>query len=121
DALYAQILFLFLGVPGAILAALVTATVASAGATRRRRDAALLRARGASTRRLVGLALGEAGLAAALGVLVGLPGALAIGAAAFHRASFGASTLSAASWATGASLAGSLIAVVAIALPAWRD
>jgi len=38
DALYAQILFLFLGVPGAILAGLVTALIASAGADRKRRD-----------------------------------------------------------------------------------
>ena len=121
DALYAQILFLFLGVPGAVLAALVTATIASAGAARRRRDAALLRTRGASTRRLVGLALGETAAAGALGVAAGLAGALAIGAAAFHKASFGASTLAAVLWATGAGLAGLLIAAVAITVPAWRD
>ncbi|MEA2192653.1 MAG: putative transport system permease protein, partial [Solirubrobacteraceae bacterium] len=48
DALYAELLFLFLGVPGAILAGIVTASIASAGAGRRRRDAALLRTRGAS-------------------------------------------------------------------------
>ena len=59
DALYAQLLFLFLGVPGAILAGMVTASIASAGAGRRRRDAALLRTRGASTRQLVRIALGE--------------------------------------------------------------
>ena len=39
DALYAELLFLFLGVPGAILAGLVTASIAAAGADRRRRDA----------------------------------------------------------------------------------
>ncbi|MDP9346450.1 MAG: ABC transporter permease, partial [Actinomycetota bacterium] len=55
DALYAELLFLFLGVPGAILAGLVTASIASAGTDRRRRDAALLRTRGASTRQLVGV------------------------------------------------------------------
>src|SRR5205823_4480948 len=65
DALYAQLLFLFLGVPGAIIAGLVTVSIASAGAGRRRRDAALLRTRGASTRRLVGVALGETALAGA--------------------------------------------------------
>jgi putative ABC transport system permease protein len=36
DALYAQLLFLFLGVPGAVLAGLVTATIAGAPAARRR-------------------------------------------------------------------------------------
>ena len=63
DALYAQLLFLFLGLPGALLAGLVTATIAAAGADRRRRDSALLRARGATTRQLVRLALAEAALA----------------------------------------------------------
>ena len=36
DALYAQVLFLFLGLPGAILAAVLTAAVAGAGGVRRR-------------------------------------------------------------------------------------
>jgi len=49
DALYAQVLFVFLGLPGAILAALLTAALAGAGAERRRREQGLLRARGAST------------------------------------------------------------------------
>ncbi|MEA2221264.1 MAG: putative transport system permease protein, partial [Solirubrobacteraceae bacterium] len=79
DALYAQLLFLFLGVPGAILAGLVTASIASAGAGRRRRDAALLRTRGASTRRLVTVALGETSMAAGAGVALGLLVALLIG------------------------------------------
>jgi putative ABC transport system permease protein len=121
DALYAQLLFLFLGVPGAILAGLVTAAIASAGAERRRRDAALLRTRGASTRRLVQLALAEAGAAGSAGVALGLAGALAIGAAAFGNASFGASTLAAVLWAAGAALAGLAVAAATIVLPAWRD
>ena len=90
DALYAQLLFLFLGVPGAILAGLVTASIASAGADRRRRDAALLRTRGASTRQLVRVALAETALAGGAGVALGLGGALVIGQAAFGTASFGA-------------------------------
>jgi putative ABC transport system permease protein len=121
DALYAELLFLFLGVPGAILAGLITASIAAAGADRRRRDAALLRTRGASTRQLVRVALGETALAGGVGVLAGLGGALLIGSAAFGTANFGASTPAAASWAGGAALAGLLIAAGAIALPAWRD
>nr|MDQ6936377.1 ABC transporter permease [Actinomycetota bacterium] len=35
DAAYAQVLFLFLGLPGAVLAGLLTATIAAAGAVRR--------------------------------------------------------------------------------------
>jgi putative ABC transport system permease protein len=121
DALYAQLLFLFLGVPGAVIAGLVTAAIASAGAGRRRRDAALLRTRGASTRTLVRLALFETGLAAGAGVGVGLGAALLIGSAQFGTASFGAGTLAAILWAGGAALAGLAIAAASIALPAWRD
>jgi putative ABC transport system permease protein len=121
DALYAQLLFLFLGVPGAILAGLVTAWFASAGAARRRRDAALLRTRGASTRRLVTIALGETAVAGGAGVALGLVAALAIGATTFGTTSFGASTLTAALWGGGAALAGLSIAAAAIVLPAWRD
>jgi putative ABC transport system permease protein len=121
DALYAQLLFLFLGVPGAVVAGLVTAAIAAAGADRRRRDAALLRTRGASTRRLVRIALAETALAASVGIAVGLGAALAIGAAQFGTASFGASTLAAVLWAGGAALAGLVIAAGSIALPAWRD
>ena len=121
DALYAQLLFLFLGVPGAIVAGLLTAAIAAAGADRRRRDAALLRTRGASTRRLVRLALAETALAGIAGVVAGLGGALLLGQAAFGSASFGAGGLAAALWAGGAALAGLVIAAGSIALPAWRD
>ncbi|MEA2472409.1 MAG: putative transport system permease protein, partial [Thermoleophilaceae bacterium] len=121
DALYAQLLFLFLGVPGAILAGMVTASIASAGAERRRRDAALLRTRGASTRQLVRVALAESALAGGVGVALGLGLALLIGKAQFGTASFGASTLAALLWAGGAALVGLVIAAAAIALPAWRD
>jgi len=121
DALYAQLLFLFLGVPGAILAGFVTAAIASAGAGRRRREAALLRTRGASTRQLVRLALGETALAGGVGAALGLGAALLIGKAAFGTAGFGASGLAAGLWAGGAALAGLGIAAASIALPAWRD
>lgn len=121
DALYAQLLFLFLGVPGAILAGLVTASIASAGAGRRRRDAALLRTRGASTRRLVTVALGETALAGGAGVMVGLGAALLIGSTTFQTTSFGASTVATLLWAGGAAVAGLVIAAASIALPAWRD
>jgi putative ABC transport system permease protein len=121
DALYADLLFGFLGVPGAILAGIVTASIAAAGADRRRRDAALLRTRGASPGRLVRLALAETALAAGTGVALGLGGALAIGAAAFGTAGFGASTTAALAWACAAAVAGVAVAAGAIALPAWRD
>jgi len=121
DALYAQLLFLFLGVPGAIIAGLVTTAIASAGADRRRRDAALLRTRGASTRRLVTIALGETAVAGVAGVALGLAAALVIGSTTFSTTSFGASTLAAVMWAGGAAVIGLVIAAASIALPAWRD
>lgn len=121
DALYAQILFLFLGLPGAILAGLVTALIASSGADRRRRDAALLRTRGASTQTLVRIAMAETLFAGLLGVVVGLGAALLIGRGSFGTASFGAGTVSAISWSVGAALVGLIIAAISIALPALRD
>jgi putative ABC transport system permease protein len=121
DALYAQLLFLFLGVPGVVLAGVLTASIASAGGDRRRRELALLRTRGASTARLARLALIETAAAGLLGVGLGLVAALAIGSATFGTASFGAGPVAAALWAGGSALAGLAIAAAAIALPAWRD
>ena len=79
DAAYAQVLFLFLGLPGAVLAGLLTATVASAGARRRRGEQALLRIRGASQPQLLRLASVEAALIGVVGCVVGLAAALLVG------------------------------------------
>ncbi|HET6173785.1 MAG TPA: ABC transporter permease [Gaiellales bacterium] len=121
DSLYARVAFLFLGLPGALLAVLLTAAIAGAGAERRRRDQALLRARGATLPELVRLALAESLLVGIVGGLVGLAAAMAIGSISFGSTSFGATTRASAFWAGGSLLAGILIAVLAIALPAWRD
>jgi putative ABC transport system permease protein len=121
DASYAQVLFLFLGLPGAVLAGLLTGSIAAAGAGRRRREQALLRARGADTRQLVRIALGETALVGVAGIAVGLGAALAIGAGSFGSVGFGAGPLSAALWSVGAGLIGLVVAALAIALPAWRD
>ncbi|MYT19276.1 ABC transporter permease, partial [Streptomyces sp. SID7760] len=72
DALYAQVLFLFLGVPGAVLAALLTAAVAGAGADRRRQEQALLRTRGLPPRRVAALASAEAAVVGITGGLLGI-------------------------------------------------
>ncbi len=121
DALYANILFLFLGVPGAVLAGLLTQAVAGASAGRRRRDQALLRTRGAAQQQLVRVALAETAVVALGGILVGLGAAALVGQLAFGAASFGSSTTSAVQWGGGAALAGMLVAGLAIALPARRD
>ena len=121
DALYAQLLFLFLGVPGAVLAGLVTASIASAGADRRRRDSALLRTRGASTGSSCASRwprppwrAGSASPPASPRRSRSAPPRSAPRASARARSRRSL-------WAGGAALAGLAIAAAAIALPAWRD
>jgi putative ABC transport system permease protein len=71
DALYAQALYIMLAVPGALVA-LGLAYMASLGtAERDRRDLALMRARGAGRRSLVGVALAESAVLGLLGGLIG--------------------------------------------------
>ena len=72
DALYAETLYIMLALPGALVA-LGLAYLAALGTVERdRRDLTLLRARGASRRGLVGLALIESSL---VGIAAGLAGA----------------------------------------------
>jgi putative ABC transport system permease protein len=72
DALYAEALFIMLAVPGALLA-LGLAYLAALGTVERdRRELALMRARGASRRQLLAMAVGEASI---VGLLAGLLGA----------------------------------------------
>ncbi len=121
DALYAQVLFVFLGAPGALLAGLLTAQVAGAGRTRRRREQSLLRARGATTGTVLRLAATEAALVGTVGVALGLAAAAAVGRVAFGTAGFGATTGSAIGWAAASAVAGAAIAAGSIVLPAWND
>lgn len=72
DALYSEALFVMLAVPGAILAMGLVYLSALGTADRDRRELALLRARGASKRQLLGLAGAEA---VVVGVVAGLLGA----------------------------------------------
>ena len=121
DALYAQVLFLFLGLPGAVLAGLLTITIAAAGRDRRRREQGLLRTRGATNTQLVHLALVETALVGGLGAAIGLVAASIIGRVAFGSSSFGASRTSAIGWAAAAALSGLAVAAGAVAGPAWTD
>ena len=117
DALYARVLFLFLGSPGIILAGLLTMAIASAGFERRRRDQSLLRLRGASLSDILGFAAAEA---AAVGVLGGMAGILIALATAplFGQAILADGRLF---WAGVALLAGLLLAAIAVVLPAWQS
>ncbi|NMI01662.1 ABC transporter permease [Pseudonocardia acidicola] len=121
DAAYAQVLFLFLGLPGAVLAGLLTGAVTAAGATRRRGEQALLRARGTTTGQLVGLAAVEAALVGVAGSLVGLAAAALVGQVAFGSARFGTTTATAVGWILAAAVVGLVIAAASVLLPAFRD
>jgi putative ABC transport system permease protein len=72
DALYAEALFIMLAIPGAILAMGLVYLSALGTVDRDRRELALLRARGAGRRHLLGLAGAEA---AVVGIVAGLLGA----------------------------------------------
>ncbi|MEH0586766.1 ABC transporter permease [Streptomyces sp. B21-106] len=121
DALYAQILFLFLGVPGAVLAAALTVAVASAGGERRRREQGLLRLRGLRPRQITSLAGLEAVLVGGVGGLAGLGLAALTGRVAFGTSSFGAGAGTWALWYAVAFVLGVAVAAAAVLVPALRD
>ncbi|HEY8297412.1 MAG TPA: ABC transporter permease [Candidatus Baltobacteraceae bacterium] len=112
DALYARVLFLFLGIPGAILAVLLTFAVAGSGNVRRRREQALLRVRGATTRQLLSLSGVEALVVGVGGVLLGL---------ILHAALARGHVASAPAWIVIAACIGFAVALLAILVPAWRE
>jgi len=121
DAAYARVLFLFLGLPAAILAGLLTAAVVTAGAGQRRRDQALLRARGATRRQLVRMAAAEAAVVGVLGSAIGLTAAALAGLAVFGSPGLGASAGSTAAWAVVSAMVGLGTAAASVLAPAWRD
>lgn len=116
DALYATVLFLFLGVPGIVLASTLTLAVAATGSGHRNVEQALLRVRGASTRRVLSLSGSEAIVVGVTGILAGLLAAFAFTSLALGMAG----TMSAVLWSSlFVALAGCVLALVAIVLPAW--
>ena len=105
DAIYARLLVLLLGVPGLLLAGVVTALVVSLRNDRQRRDLALLRLRGVSPRQTAILIGGTA-------LLDGLLGA-AIGAgAALLAPRFGPYDNPSAGWLGAGAMVGTLLALV---------
>ncbi|WP_316157402.1 ABC transporter permease [Cupriavidus sp. BIC8F] len=118
DALYAKVLFLFLGAPGVFLSAFLTIAVMASGADRRRREQALLRIRGASTVQIMRLAAVEATCVGLCGALAGL-----ILAALLSTTLLGADHVdaSAVRWGVWAAMAGMLLAHAALLATAWVD
>jgi len=118
DALYSRVLFLFLGLPGVILAIILTLAIAGSGAARRRREQALMRTRGASTTLILRLAIAEALVIGLTGVIFG--GGLAAGASrlALVGPLWGANALP---WSVGSAFTGVMLAALAVLYPAWRQ
>ncbi|MDQ6602335.1 MAG: FtsX-like permease family protein, partial [Chloroflexota bacterium] len=119
DALYARVLFVFLGLPGVILAMLLTFTVTAAGAQRRRQEQALLRTRGASLAAVLRLESLEAVIIAIGGVVCGL--LLAIIAAKTAAPATMRTSTTTLIWMGIAALLGVVLAIVAVMYPAWAD
>jgi putative ABC transport system permease protein len=119
DALYARVLFLFLGLPGAILAILLTVAVAASGKKHRLREQVLLRVRGAS----VGLILKFAAIEA---VMVGIGGVI-LGVSLTYLAVKLLQPIGmmmnrvSLFWIAGAAIAGFILSLSAIMYPAWRQ
>jgi putative ABC transport system permease protein len=118
DALYSRVLFLFLGLPGIILAAVLTLAIAGSGATRRRQEQALLRTRGATTTLILRLASMEALFVGMGGMALGM--ALAVAASRLNAVGslFGVDAFP---WTVGAAIAGLMLAALAVLYPAWRQ
>ncbi|MGO4482897.1 FtsX-like permease family protein [Rhizobium pisi] len=118
DALYARLVFLFLGAPGAILAMLLTVAVAGAGRDRRRRDHALLRLRGATVDTVLRLAVSEAIVSGVGGAILGI-----LIAAFVANFILGVALLSSAAVPLlgAVAVAGIALSLAAILIPAWRD
>ncbi|MFN2490845.1 MAG: ABC transporter permease [Actinomycetota bacterium] len=113
DALYAQVMFVFLGLPGALLAALLTTTIALTSRERRLKEQALIRTRGATTAQSVRLILSETIVVALLGGIAGVGLGIVLGSFVL-----GISASDAVLPAAVAASIGVGVAVVAIARPA---
>ncbi|MDB4867615.1 MAG: transporter permease [Cohnella sp.] len=119
DAIYSRTVFLFLGLPGAILAMLLTTSIAASGAGRRRQEQALLRTRGATLSQIVALQGAEAILIAIGGIVLGILFAFVTSQsiASIHMVWNGTTIL----WTVISSLAGLLLSVYSVVYPAWKD
>lgn len=72
DAFYSKVLFLFLGLPGIVLAVMLTLFIVASGSKHRRQEQAVLRIHGASTKQILRLQAIEALSVGFGGVLAGL-------------------------------------------------
>ncbi|MBV1702995.1 MAG: FtsX-like permease family protein [Hyphomicrobiales bacterium] len=118
DALFARILLLFLGLPGVVLALLLTIAIVRSDAGLKRREQALLGLRGASRSQIAKLAFVEAGLIAIAGSLGGMALAAFLTQFVLHIDMASGAELV---WLAASGLAGCLIALAAVLTPALLD
>jgi len=118
DALYARVLFLFLGLPGAILAIILTFAVSATGGDRRRREQALLRVRGATTPMIIRLESLEAIVVSLLAAIVALIITLVI---VSQMVTIPLATRQTAVVLVAALVIGIGTALTAVIVPAWRE
>jgi len=118
DALYAQVLFLFLGLPGVILVIGLTLAIAGAAGQRRASEQALLRVRGASVPQIMRLVAAEAFLVGVGGILLGLLLAMAF-SRFLHIPLQRWWDRHVLAWIGVAILVGLLLAFGAVIVPAW--
>jgi putative ABC transport system permease protein len=115
DALYATVLFLFLGVPGVALAVLLTVSFANAGAGLRNQEQALLRIHGASDGKAMLIWLSEPFAVGIVATTLGLAGSL------MFAAYWGSLALDAGAvtFAAAAAVVGGLAVMAVIAFTGW--
>lgn len=118
DALYASVLFLFLGLPGIALAVVLTFAVTSSGAARRRIEQALLRVRGATTGKIMSLSATEAAIAALGGTAIGIAGTVLFGILVPGMLETSSVSVPTLVFVVGVGL---LLGFAAFLWPAWRD
>ena len=118
DAIFARILLLFLGLPGVVLALLLTIAIARSDATRQRREQALLGLRGAKSFQVALLALADGGLVALAGSLGGMALAALLATSVLHIPLAAPAVLI---WLAVSGLAGFLMALACIVAPTLND
>ncbi len=119
DALYANVLFLFLGLPGAFLAILLTLAVVNSGRERHRMNQGLLRVRGASLKQILTLQVGEALIIGIGGIGLGfiLSWVLSSLISTTHLI-YGATLFF---WMIISAVIGLILSLSAVIVPAWRE
>lgn len=118
DALFARILLLFLGLPGIVLALLLTISITRANATRLRREQALLGLRGANSTQITALAFVEATLIAGVGSLCGMALAAILAKTVLHIELNAAPVMI---WLAASAFTGFILALAVVVIPALLE